>query len=88
VLEIAGSRVSSSDEKIFGKEELRNLGFIPGGGTPLYRHRRAAVFIQGVELLAVDRVPCRAPPSYFVSRKTMNEAVFGLGCGGWGVGPA
>jgi hypothetical protein len=45
VLEIAGSRVSGGDEKSFGEEELRNLVFIPGGGTPLYRHRRAAAFI-------------------------------------------
>jgi hypothetical protein len=82
LLEIAGSRVSSGGEKSLGEEELRNLGFIPDGGTPLYRHQRAAVFIQGIELLAVDRVPCSAPPSCFISRKTMNEAVFGLGCGG------
>jgi hypothetical protein len=82
VLEITGSRDSDGDEKNFGEEELRNLGFIPGGSTPLYRHRRAAVFIQDVELLAVDRVPRSAPPSCFVSRKTMNEAVFGLGCEG------
>jgi hypothetical protein len=88
VLEITGSRVLGGDEKSFREEELRNLGFIPGGGTPLYRHQRAAVSIQDVEPLAVDRVPRSAPPSCFVSRKTMNEAVFGLGCGGWGVGPA
>jgi hypothetical protein len=48
-LEITRSRVSGGDEKSFGEEELRNLGFIPDGGTPLYRHRRAAIFIQDVD---------------------------------------
>jgi hypothetical protein len=81
MLEIAESRVSGGDEKSFGEEELRNLGFIPGSSTPLYRPRRAAAFIQGIELLAADRVPRSAPPSCFVSRKTMNEAIFRLGCG-------
>jgi hypothetical protein len=41
-LELAGARVSGSDEKSLGEEELGNLGFNPGGGTPLYRSRRAA----------------------------------------------
>jgi hypothetical protein len=42
ILEIAGFRVSGGDEKSLGEEELGNLGFNPGGGTPLYRPRRAA----------------------------------------------
>jgi hypothetical protein len=42
VLELTGARVSGSDEKSLGEEELGNLGFNPGGGTPLYRSRRAA----------------------------------------------
>jgi hypothetical protein len=42
ILEIAGFRVSGSDEENLGEEELGNLGFNPGGGTPLYRPQRAA----------------------------------------------
>jgi hypothetical protein len=45
---VAGVRVLGGDEKSFEEEEVRNLGFIPGGGTPLYRPRRAAAFISSV----------------------------------------
>jgi hypothetical protein len=61
--EFAGARVCGSDEKSFGEEEVRDLGFFPGGGTPFYSHRRSAVFIQDVEEAAVDRMLGGAPPS-------------------------
>jgi hypothetical protein len=54
-LELSGARVSVTNSESFGEDELRNLGFIPDGGTPFYRHRRSAAFILGVEEAAVDR---------------------------------
>jgi hypothetical protein len=54
-LELAGARVSVTDSESFREDELRNLGFIPGGGTPFYRHQRSATFILGVEEAAADR---------------------------------
>jgi hypothetical protein len=63
---MAGARVSGNDAGSFGEEELRDLGFIPGGGTPFYSQRRSAAFILGVEGSAVDRVPRSAPPSCFL----------------------
>jgi hypothetical protein len=55
-LEPAGARVSVTDSESFEEDELRNLGFFPGGGTPFYRHRRSAAFILGIEETAADRV--------------------------------
>jgi hypothetical protein len=47
-------------------------------------------FILGVGVTAADRVPAGAPPSCFVSRKTMTKRYPGqvlagrlVGCGGW-----
>jgi hypothetical protein len=47
-------------------------------------------FILGVGVTAADRVPAGAPPSSFVSRKTMTKRYPGqvlagrlVGCGGW-----
>jgi hypothetical protein len=52
--ELVGARVSVTDSESFGKEEQRNLGFIPGGGTPFYSQRRSAAFIWSVGKAAVD----------------------------------
>jgi hypothetical protein len=68
VLELAGARVSVTDLESFGEDEQRNLGFISGGGTPFYRHRRSTAFILGVEEAAMDRVLPSASPSCLSSR--------------------
>jgi hypothetical protein len=85
-VKFAGARVCGSDEKIFGEEEVRNLGFFPGGGTPFYSHRRSAAFIQDVEEVAVDRMPGEAPPSCLRPEEEDNEAKRYRGLGWAGVG--
>jgi hypothetical protein len=55
VLELTGARVLVTDSESFEEDELRNLGFFSGCGTPFYRHRRSAAFILGVEETAADR---------------------------------
>jgi hypothetical protein len=66
--ELTGAWVSGGDEKSFGEEEVRDLGFLPSGGSPIYKPRRAAVFILGVGVTAADRALPSAPPSCLSSR--------------------
>jgi hypothetical protein len=71
---MARARVCGGDEKSFGEDEVRDLGFFPNGGTPFYSHRRSAAFIQDVKEAAVDWMPGRAPPSCLRPEEEDDEA--------------
>jgi hypothetical protein len=81
---LAGARVSGGDEKSFGEEEVRDLGFLFGGGSPIYKPRRAAAFILDVGVTAVDPAPASAPRSCFRPEAEDDEGVcwagYGVGC--------
>jgi hypothetical protein len=75
------ARVCGSDEKSFGEEEVRNLGFIPVGGERFYSCPGAAAFVQCVEEAAADRALPSAPPSCFCPEVEDDRSGIRLGCG-------
>jgi hypothetical protein len=85
---LAGARVSGYYAESSKKEERRNLGFIPSGGTSFYSHRRSAAFILGVEKAAADRSIPSTPPSCLRARgrrrpEEVSWARTLAGCGCW-----